>query len=448
MFLAKVLIFFAYKRIYLSHVLFVMCLLLLPVLAYAQNHARLQTREVSRKGKYYSRQTATVRAQKSYLIDPGFTFTSMSLRISPSEDFTGSYIVSEKDTFFLQQDEHQPEKDSLKQANLIILEKPSQHVLFYPGSIRGNVTFSFMNAATGQKEEIRPGKHLRKQQQAPQKGSCKEPDLIEQSVWRAGLPAPDYQRATSSVRHVIVHHSAGSNTNTNYVSVVRNIYLFHTQDRAWSDIGYNYLIAPDGTIFEGRSPGGQYVARDDIRGAHFCGKNSGTIGVCVLGNYNTAIPTTAALSSLISLTAWKLYKEGLDPFVMLPHPANPALEVIAGHRDGCATECPGNYLYSRLDEIRLLVQERIEENCEHLLTLNVYPVPSNRLLYVTVPDDIPDPYHIFLYDMEGKAIDVPVYQKEEQWALDVSLLTKGAYIVKVSSKGFHAERKVILLPDS
>ncbi len=415
----------------------------IPTLMYAQNHARLHTREILRKGTYYSRQTATVKPQKSYRVNPGFAFTSLSLRIDPSQTFEGAYIISEQDTFWLQQDEHQPVDDTLKQANLVIIEQPVQQVLFGPGLIRGKVIFSFMNAMTGQKGTLRQ----RKESQEPfgQAEGCSEPALIEQEVWREGLPAPEYQRATSVVQHVIVHHSAGSNTSTDYENVVRNIYLFHTMDRGWSDIGYNYLIAQDGTIFEGRSPGGQAVDRDNIRGAHFCGQNTGTMGICLLGNYETAVPTEASLASLIHLTAWKVNKENLNPFNKIPHAANPSLDVIAGHRNGCATACPGANLYARLEEIRLAVKDHVQTFCQTAFA--IFPVPASHMLYITLPDAA-DVYEIFLYDLQGQSIAVPVSLEDDRWKMDVSLLAEGVYIIKVKGENFSEERKVILQHDS
>ncbi len=437
------------RKIYSTIILLV--LLLLPVLVYAQQHARLQTRETSRKGKYYSRQTATVEPQKSYWVEPGFTFTSLSLRIAPSEDFTGAYVVSQADTFWLQADEHQPEGDSLgRQANLVILEKPVSRILFYPGSIRGKVVFSLINArrgdarrgnaATGKKETV-PTQN-RRQQASPPGEACDKPALIEASQWRAGLPPPDYTRIATPVAHVIVHHSAGSNTSTNYTDIVRNIYLFHTLDRGWSDIGYNFLVAQDGTIFEGRSAGTQAIESDNIQGAHFCGKNSGTMGICLLGNYNTAVPTEAALTSLVGLAAWKIIKEALDPLSMLSHPANASLGVIAGHRDGCATECPGDNLYARLGDIRQRVQQQIA-SCQTATALEVYPVPSDGLLHVLIPDTI-TVYNIQLYDMQGQTLVLPVTREKNQWIVNLTAQVDGLYVVRVSGKNFQAARKVIL----
>ncbi len=187
---------------------------------------------------------------------------------------------------------------------------------------------------------------------------CNDPiEYVPQSTWREGLPEPEYTRSFHRVFHNIVHHSAGSNTNTNYTQVVRDIYIYHTQVNGWSDIGYNYLIGQDGTIFAGRDPGTGSL--DRVRGAHFCGANTGTLGVCLLGNFESATPTSEAWLSLESLLTFQLINQELDPFASFSHPLG-RLGVIAGHREGCSTLCPGINVFSRLQNLRVSLASRIE----------------------------------------------------------------------------------------
>lgn len=183
---------------------------------------------------------------------------------------------------------------------------------------------------------------------------------VAQSEWRAGLPSPAYTRSFTAVTHVVVHHSAGSNSSTNYTQVVRDIYLLHTQVNGWSDIGYNYLIAQDGTIYTGRDPAGG--EQDNVLGAHFCGSNSGTMGVCLLGDYMTADPSTATWDALQQITAYKMEKENLDPLEAYAH-AFGELPAIIGHRDGCSTLCPGENVYEQLGELRISADLILQE-CE------------------------------------------------------------------------------------
>ncbi|MFZ9044255.1 MAG: N-acetylmuramoyl-L-alanine amidase [Cyclobacteriaceae bacterium] len=179
---------------------------------------------------------------------------------------------------------------------------------------------------------------------------CEEaPNLILQAQWRAGLDVPNYNRSFHEVEHIIIHHSAGSNSATDYTQVVRDIYLYHTQVNGWSDIGYNYLISPDGTLYAGRDPGNG--EQSFIRGAHFCGANTGTMGVCLLGNFETVAPSEESLAKLNELLTYEAIRSNFDPLGEEQHRVG-LLGRIAGHQDGCATLCPGDNFYARLSQIR------------------------------------------------------------------------------------------------
>jgi hypothetical protein len=184
------------------------------------------------------------------------------------------------------------------------------------------------------------------------------PPAVPQSTWREGLPEPNYTRSFHEVFHNVIHHSAGSNTNTNYTQVVRDIYLYHTEVNGWSDIGYNYLIAQDGTLYTGRDPGSG--SQDNVRGAHFCGANSGTLGICLLGNYETATPTMSSRETLESLVTFQLLDQGHDPYNTYNHPLG-NLGTIIGHRDGCATLCPGENVYNQLMAFKSSVETGMQD---------------------------------------------------------------------------------------
>ena len=186
-----------------------------------------------------------------------------------------------------------------------------------------------------------------------------KPPVVTRTEWRC----PDGQITThgslsyTTVTHLIVHHTAMGveAPDSDWPALVRSIWNFHVFERGWADIGYNYLIDPNGVIYEGRSGG------DDVMGAHFSGVNAGTMAVALLGDFTDAAPTIDALNSLKEILAWKCDQRGLDPEGRSLHEASQLiLNTISGHRDGPkATECPGEALYQLLPAIRAEVENLI-----------------------------------------------------------------------------------------
>src|SRR5262245_46743322 len=183
-----------------------------------------------------------------------------------------------------------------------------------------------------------------------------KPPVVTRTEWGC----PDGQITThgslnyTTVTHLIAHHTAMGNETPggDWPAIVRGIWNFHVFERGWADVGYNYLIDPNGVIYEGRSGG------DNVVGAHFSGVNAGTMGVAMLGDFTDAAPATEALNSLKKILAWKCDQRGLDPTGRSLHGASQLnLNAISGHRDGPgATECPGDSFYRMLPVIRAEVK--------------------------------------------------------------------------------------------
>ncbi len=177
------------------------------------------------------------------------------------------------------------------------------------------------------------------------------PCAIPNAVNRAGWGGPPTQEpgctpAYAPVTHLFVHHQAGT-ANPPYAAVVQGIWQFHVYTRGWCDIGYNWVIAPDGTLFEGRAGGNNVV------GAHVTGLNTGSMGVCLLGDYQSEQPTPAALETLGRLLAWKCCDSSIDPVGASVHQGSGlTVQHISGHRDAGSTLCPGDNLYARLPNLR------------------------------------------------------------------------------------------------
>ena len=192
------------------------------------------------------------------------------------------------------------------------------------------------------------------------------PPVIDRAGWHADeairRAAPYY---ADSVHFAIVHHTAGSNsyTRAQSASIVRAIELYHVQGNGWNDIGYNFLVDKYGQIFEGRYGG---MTRPVI-GAHSEGFNTGSVGVAVIGDYSSTSIPPAARAALVSLLAWRLDLDHVDPSssvvrVSAGNPRYPAgmavtLRAISAHRDVYPTSCPGASLYGQLAAIRAAVAQ-------------------------------------------------------------------------------------------
>ena len=179
------------------------------------------------------------------------------------------------------------------------------------------------------------------------------PPYKRRSQWCPGGCPPNPNPIPTEPTHMIVHHSAGTNTASDWDAVVRNIWHFHVVTRGWADIGYNWLIAPTGQLYEGRG--------DGIKGAHFCGTNSNTVGICMMGNYMTIGPSGYAVQTLEQLLTWTAQKWHIKPEERRYHRVS-GLDLfgLSGHRDGCSTLCPGDSMYARLPAMRKVLSQRLQ----------------------------------------------------------------------------------------
>lgn len=127
---------------------------------------------------------------------------------------------------------------------------------------------------------------------------------------------------------IILHHIGNTNADVSAATV----HQWHLAN-GWAGIGYHYLIRKDGTIERGRP-------RDTV-GAHCYGENWHSIGVNIVGNFETNEPTAAQIASAERLVAALCRLYGLRP----------SGETIKGHRDFNATACPGENLYAMLPDV-------------------------------------------------------------------------------------------------
>lgn len=256
--------------------------------------------------------------------------------------------------------------------------------------------------------------------------SCPQPSFVNRAGWNC--PQGAWNPSNTSVTHLIVHHSAGGNTSSDWGAVVLSIWNFHTGTNGYSDIGYNWLIAPDGTVYEGRYKS----STDDVSGAHFCGFNGNTMGVCMMGTYTSQTVTAAAKNSLIRLLAWKACQRSIDPLATSFHAgSNTIINNVSGHRQGCATECPGNMLYADLPGIRTSVQSYSDNGCtltavpeiDGLEEFSVSPNPAIGVVYMKLKLNNVKKLQYNILGADGKLL----YASPEQAATGVLLQEINAF---------------------
>ncbi|RUA33871.1 MAG: hypothetical protein DSY77_08030, partial [Bacteroidetes bacterium] len=222
-----------------------------------------------------------------------FNFTAIALKSKEIRDFNQIAFIHNSDTIYFSNDLHADENSNYFYSSLIHFDQSISALRLYAPEELSNLEVVLINGS-GEYASF-----SQRKSNSIQNNDCELNGVIQQSEWRDGLPEPNYNRSFTTTENLIVHHSAGSNNITDFTQAVRDIYIFHTQENGWSDIGYNYLIAPDGVIYAGRDP--DTGSQDEVMGAHFCGSNSNTMGVCLLGNYETIEPEFSMLESLEGL---------------------------------------------------------------------------------------------------------------------------------------------------
>ncbi len=134
---------------------------------------------------------------------------------------------------------------------------------------------------------------------------------------------------------VVIHHSSLYETDDE--TTIREIQNLHLDERRWADIAYHFGVGLTGTVYEGR--------KMSARGTHTELHNTGSLGICLFGNFEEISPTQIQLDTTQALVNWLAVR------LSLTH--------LAGHREfNDITVCPGANLYPVLDKMaeRALLQ--------------------------------------------------------------------------------------------
>jgi hypothetical protein len=176
------------------------------------------------------------------------------------------------------------------------------------------------------------------------------------SEWGADLP-PKGPMGPETVKFLLVHHTASSNVVPDPREVIRQTYAFQTgPSKRWPDICYNFMIGPDGSVWETRagSLAGPVVA--DATG----GSQGFAQLVCLIGDFTAQEPTPAAQDALMRTLIFLADRDGVDtdPSATTTFTSRGSnkfragaivtTSTISGHRDVTFTACPGNVGYTLL----------------------------------------------------------------------------------------------------
>jgi len=124
-------------------------------------------------------------------------------------------------------------------------------------------------------------------------------------------------RPLSDIKTLVIHHSAVP------PSVgPKRIASYHVKSLDWPGVGYHFLVADDGVIYQGNTlkTVSNHAAKVNPRG----------VGICFLGSFQKLAPPPAQLRGGALLVAWLLQDLNLD------------LDVVKGHKEFMQTACPGN----------------------------------------------------------------------------------------------------------
>lgn len=137
------------------------------------------------------------------------------------------------------------------------------------------------------------------------------------------------------VHMTVLHNSATPASSDKGLATVKSFNDYHINTNGWKCIGYHWVICTDGQIYAGRKM--EYV------GSHAGAVgNPGSMGVCLVGNFETTDkPTSAqkeAFAALHDALATKYY--GSNKSIVRFH-----RDLMPGH-----TQCPGKITVSEVTE--------------------------------------------------------------------------------------------------
>lgn len=181
----------------------------------------------------------------------------------------------------------------------------------------------------------RPLPNPRKYEESPVSG------IIPRRDWTNEGPNLSLINPMNGVNRITVHHDGmppiiirSKGEVARRLEQIRQAHTGNNDDngRHWADIGYHYIVDPQGRVWEGRPV--------RYQGAHVHYNNEHNLGVLVLGNFDEQSPTPEALRTLDAFLADRM------------RAYNVSLERVFTHQEINSTRCPGTNLQAYMRSTR------------------------------------------------------------------------------------------------
>ena len=162
--------------------------------------------------------------------------------------------------------------------------------------------------------------------------------VVRRAEWKALPPTEPYTQHAPAM--FTLHHTQG-NSPKSYAEAVQEMQFiqdYHQNGRGWIDIGYHFLVSPQGDIFEGRPI--------NVVGAHVKNRNTTNVGISIMGNYHPPVNQQPARETLHTFTEMGKYLKATYDI---------SVSSFYAHREIGPTACPGDVLYALMPQFKDLI---------------------------------------------------------------------------------------------
>lgn len=166
--------------------------------------------------------------------------------------------------------------------------------------------------------------------------------VVPRSAWTSSGAVASRAHPMNGISRITVHHSAiasgGLRTQADVARMLSSIRSEHLSRRdpktgkAWADIGYHFMIDPQGRVWEGRPL--------SLQGAHVADTNEHNLGILMLGHFDRERPSSAALSTLDGFVAYQMRSYGVP------------ISRVYTHQELRPSACPGRNLQKYMLDTR------------------------------------------------------------------------------------------------